>query len=407
MRLGAARTLSIAAAVAMAACGGDGPAGAGDGSAFGDEAGVTTGVDTTDGVVRVRNAGRPPTWRLELVTEIGERGGTGEAGPAEFGRVTSVALAPDGRVLVADGGSDEIRVFGPDGAFLEGWGRSGEGPGEFGAPYSLGWMGDTLAVLDPAVGRIGLFDADGGWIGQLDYPGGVSGSPSMIRFYRAGPGELYAWRVVPGEEGVERRFQRYTPEGEEEAVPWLDGPEGRPSSSLTCPTPDGGLHFLQVPFAPEWIQAPAPGGRVAAAWTADYRIAFVSPDGDTVRTVTRQHEPAPVTGEEWEAALADYRAFRDEWSDVRCDPSMPDRPDAKPALSDLFYDDRGRLWVEAITAEGRRWDVFDGAGRLIGSIPAPARAERVVPYVREDRIVLVAEDEMGIQTVRVYERRRP
>lgn len=43
----------------------------------------------------------------------------------------------------------------------------------------------------------------------------------------------------------------------------------------------------------------------------------------------------------------------------------------------------------------------------IGTLPAPARAERVVPYVEGGRIVLVAEDELGIQTVRVYEVIRP
>lgn len=407
MRGSLATLVATSTVAALSGCGGDGLAGGNDGSSSDPETAVTTRVDSAGGTVRVHNAGQPREWRLRLVAEIGERGGLGLAGPTEFGRVSSVALAPDDRVLVADGGNDEIRVFGPDGAFLERWGRSGEGPGEFGAPYSLGWMGDTLAVLDPAVGRIGLFDAEGRWLGQLPYSGGVSGSPSMIRFYRAGVDELYAWRVVTGEEGVERRFQRYTAAGSAGQLPWLDSPEDRPPSQLTCLRPDGGLSFPVVPFAPEWIQAPAPGVRVAAAWSADYRIAFVSPEGDTVRTVSREHEPASVSEADWEAALADYSAFREEWPDVHCDPAMSGKPDVRPALSDLFYDDRGRLWVEAIGTDGKRWDVFDVRGRWIGTLPAPARAERVVPYVEGGRIVLVAEDELGIQTVRVYQVQRP
>lgn len=394
-------TLVAVVALGAAGCGNGGPS-----SETAGAADLAVRVDTTDGVVRVHNEGTPPARELRLETEIGEVGGTDAASPAEFGRVASVALAADGRILVADMQAAGIRVFGPDGSFLETWGRSGEGPGEFGSPYSLGWVGDTLAVLDPGVGRIGLFDPEGRWLGQLDYPGGVSGPSSLIRLYPGGVGEVYAFRLEAVEGQLQRQFQRITAGGAEGRLPWLEGPDG-PPSSVTCPRPDDAISFFDVPFAPRWIQAPAPGGRVAAAWTGEYRVRFLTADGDTARTVSRDHDPAPVTEEEWEEALADYRDFREEWPGVRCDPEMRDRPERKPPIESLHFDAAGRLWVETTGRSGLRWDVFDPEGRLVGSAPAPERAEEVAPFIGEERMVLVARDSLGVERVRVYRIERP
>lgn len=394
-------TILTCLALLGAGCGGA-DSGAREGSA--DEAGVTTRVDTSeDGTVHLRNSGAPARWRLRLTAEIGQVGGMGEASPAEFGRVSSVALAPDGRILVADADAREIRVFGPDGEFVERWGRPGEGPGEFGSLYSLGWIGDTLAVLDPGAGRIGLFDDGGRWLGQHAYPGGVSGSSSLIRFHPAGEGAVYAFWLEAVDGELQRRFRRYTGSGPAETLPWLDRPGSAPASSVTCPRPDRGISFFEIPFAPSWIQAPAPDGRVAAAWTADYRISFVDPGGDTVRTVSRRFEPAAVTEEAWEEALEDYRAFREEWPGVDCDPEMPGKPEARPPVEDLFFDRSGRLWVEAVRADGPRWDVFDPEGRLVGEMEVPPRVDRVPAYVGGGRVAVVAAGGLDVERVRVYE----
>lgn len=384
-----------------------GAVGCADPSPEGSDSGdLAVRTDTTDGVVRVHNEGTPPAWELRLETEIGEIGGTDAASPAEFGRVVSVALAPDGRILVADQQADEIRVFAPDGDHLESWGRSGEGPGEFGSLYSLGWTGDTLAVLDPGVGRIGLFDPDGRWLGQHGYPGGMSGPSSLIRLYAGGDGEVYAFRLEAVEGELERRFQRITAGGAEGSLPWLEGPDG-PPSSVTCPRPDDAISFFDVPFAPRWIQTPAPGDRMAAAWTGEYRVRFLTADGDTARTVSRDHDPAPVAGEAWEQALTDYREFREEWPGVQCDPEMPDRPERKPPIQSLHFDAAARLWVETRSPSSLRWDVFDPEGRLVGSAPAPERVEEVAPFIGEERMALVARDSLGVERVRVYAIERP
>lgn len=49
---------------------------------------------------------------------------------AEFGRVYSVAVAPNGTLYVIDTGFGRVHVFGPDGDYRRSWGRTGEGPGD-------------------------------------------------------------------------------------------------------------------------------------------------------------------------------------------------------------------------------------------------------------------------------------
>ena len=69
------------------------------------------------------------------------------------GQPWALAVARDGRFLVADGAARRILVFGRDGRFVGGIGRPGSGPGEFAAPTWLALGGDSLvyALDNPRV----------------------------------------------------------------------------------------------------------------------------------------------------------------------------------------------------------------------------------------------------------------
>jgi len=100
-------------------------------------------------------------WRLsEAPTlEIGVR--EGEEAYQLFRVGGSVRLG-DGRIVVANTGSRELRVFGPDGVFQRSVGRDGEGPGEFRWPSRIRVVApDTFLVWDQSLQRVSLFDADG------------------------------------------------------------------------------------------------------------------------------------------------------------------------------------------------------------------------------------------------------
>ena len=79
----------------------------------------------------------------------------------EFYRVSTPFLLPDGRLVVPLRGSNVIRVFAADGAFIENLGGEGEGPGEFTGLESAWSRGDTIEAADNRLNRITRFLPDG------------------------------------------------------------------------------------------------------------------------------------------------------------------------------------------------------------------------------------------------------
>lgn len=69
-------------------------------------------------------------------------------GPEVFGRIADVALDGENKLLVLDGHSQRVSVFGPSGQFLERFGRSGDGPEELRGAYGIAFepSGDLLVV---------------------------------------------------------------------------------------------------------------------------------------------------------------------------------------------------------------------------------------------------------------------
>lgn len=87
---------------------------------------------------------------------IGKRG----SAPGEFNFPSAIAVAPDGRVFVADTGNFRVQVFDPEGNFVTMFGSIGEGPGLMGRAKGLAF--DTfgnLYVVDGQLQAVQLFNA--------------------------------------------------------------------------------------------------------------------------------------------------------------------------------------------------------------------------------------------------------
>jgi hypothetical protein len=263
---------------------------------------------------------------------------------------------------------------------------------------SIGWIGDTLAALDPNNGRMGLLRTDGEWVGQRPYMA-LTGT---IRIHQTGLDELYMPMI--GDRNARGRglvYIRQTHAGAADtlAYPALDG--NLPRSSVVCRS-DGAISSYSVTFAPKLVFSPALGALGAQVWTADYRIAFTNSAGDTVRLVERDLPPLPVTNEEWRAEEAKFQEWRERWAGANCEPARPARPAARSFIREIFFDDVGNTWVERQTASGWAYDIFDGDGRLLAEIPVPDR-KGVPPFVRGDRLYLITTDVMDVEYVKVFE----
>lgn len=88
--------------------------------------------------------------------------GAAEGDPPYLPHWATARLLPDGRIAVADGGSDEVRVFDASGRHVASWGGEGEGPGELMALTQIApWPGDSLVAWYSQGLSRSVFDGSG------------------------------------------------------------------------------------------------------------------------------------------------------------------------------------------------------------------------------------------------------
>jgi outer membrane protein assembly factor BamB len=120
-----------------------------------------TVIDPEDGTV-VRTWGRQGAGPGEFdVSRVDDNAGNGD-----------IAVAPDGRVYVADGSNHRVQVFSPEGEFLSQFGSFGTEPGQFGA------IEEIVAAPDGSVylrdGYVSKFTAEGKFIWRAPLLFGVA-----------------------------------------------------------------------------------------------------------------------------------------------------------------------------------------------------------------------------------------
>lgn len=110
---------------------------------------------------------------------IGSRGD----GPGQFNFPSYAAVAPDGKLYVADTGNFRIEVFDPEGAFVTMVGAVGEGPGQFGKAKGMAFDAfGNLYVVDGQVGYVQIFNPD---LRPLMFFGGLAERPEFMKMPNA------------------------------------------------------------------------------------------------------------------------------------------------------------------------------------------------------------------------------
>jgi hypothetical protein len=75
---------------------------------------------------------------------------------------------PNNRILINDQKVNKVFMFESNGNFIKTFGRPGQGPGEFGNPYTLTADSENIFVGDNSNMRINIFDFEGNLIGDLN-----------------------------------------------------------------------------------------------------------------------------------------------------------------------------------------------------------------------------------------------
>ena len=110
--------------------------------------------------------GEKPRWRVAARPEV-EVGGVAGDSARDFAGVRGAARFADGRFVVADAASDQIRLFDATGAHLRTVGGHGMGERQFVALGAVFLRADTIVAWDDRRQRIVGFLSDGRFLGNV------------------------------------------------------------------------------------------------------------------------------------------------------------------------------------------------------------------------------------------------
>ncbi len=335
----------------------------------------------------------------------------------EMYEVSGARRLSDGRIVVANGGTGELRFYDGNGRFSKSIGRVGKGPGEF--EYLI-WLevlpGDTLLAFDD-MRRITAFTVDGDvgwtlnfiavegvWFEGLSRPGDVRlRDGTMLMVWATGDlwPRIRAGSLRPGQTARETAtVLHYDADGALlDTVAVLPGIEsaimernGRPATMFP------------------------PMGRAVAYALGDDRI-FVGTqetfeireyltDGTLVGLIRRPGVDLVITDADTDRFLAAMTRGVDDPSrrrDIEERVADIPLPPSRPAYGRLVLDATGRLWIsEAIipTVMPTRWSVFDPDVGLLGEVVVPERFD--VYEIGEDYVLGRWKDDLDIEYVRMY-----
>ena len=312
-------------------------------------------------------------WRIEEepLVDLAE---TGSGDMHNFFRVRDMLRVRE-HLVVADGVSQEIRVFDRDGRFVRAFGGSGEGPGEFRFLWTVVSMGGGRLLGADYNGTGAEFDIESGLVSTFRMPQGIRALRHPV------PSEVvWGWDggYTVDDEGLRDGLQRAV-------ATVLRLSEDRMSAHPVASVP-GHEHFLVptadvLPLMGRNTHAVPVGDGTIVIGTAD-ALEYSTIDGQTgeVRRIAR------ILGVS--LAVSDEEVDRELQTRLGPNPrprikdlleSLP-RPDEKPAYQRMIVDAEGNVWAGEFLGLARRdevqkWHVWDSSGVWQGTVDTPARFE--------------------------------
>lgn len=324
-------------------------------------------------------------------------------------RVAGAVKLDDGRIVVANSGTGELRFFDANGDFVRSAGRRGGGPGEFESMWTIGrYRGDSLAVYDWRLGRISVFDTHGDF--GRTYRLVVDQRATLLGLFA--DGHVLAAVPSPAEDlatGVRRSFAEYV----------RLSPDGAPVQRLGrfleneffVRTSGEMVGTTGLAFGKQGLAA-AHEDRFFAGSTERYEIQVYDTLGALQRVIRRNVEPTPVGDEDMAAYRNTAIESRSDRSRLQALLDMIDAmpvPEAMPVFEELRVDREGNLWVADYRRPGDDrppfWTVFDADGRMVGDVETPAGFR--IFEIGSDYLLGRGRDQWDAEHVRVYELVKP
>lgn len=346
-------------------------------------------------------------WRLSdsPVTTIG----VVEGDPAhELYRPKSALRLSDGKVVIMNAGTAELRFFDARGAFLSSAGGFGEGPGELGdiIAGALVTREDTVVVYES--GRVSVFDAAGVYARSYSTLRHLGNTDPII-------GMLPDRSIVLRIEGLGLGV-RETGVWQDSAVYYRLTSDGVIADTLGTffaadmffrrgTNPMGGGQISSLPFGRTGHAAILTDGFVYGS-SHRYEFRIHAPNGALRRIIRFTRETTSIPSQR----LDSVRTARLENADTPAERAAAELMvreaaalETLPAFADLATDLDGNLWVmeyDQSRDQPSQWTVVAADGACRGSVHVPFGLS--IHQIGHDYVIGEAADTMGVQRVEVY-----
>jgi len=367
---------------------------------------------------RLMQASAEPV-RLRLV-EGGRMGGTSAPPDAQFSTATLLSESPEGLIVVVDGRERRLHIFDSFGKHLARVGRHGGGPAEFEIISGIGFLADTIYVIDFGNRRTSLLSRDGQELARVRYePDGPVRSTTGLR--AAFPEVLLRDSTALGKaraprEAVQRGtithepVLRMTRSGKVvDTVVWTKTHANAPmrgagGSSIAQPFEDATL----IAISPRIGRSILVERRAATSSSARrFSVASISPAGDTLFNRSYEYAPQRLTTDMLQKAIAPLleagRKAGYAESEIL---AAVKKPSFLPPVSRVVAGADGSVWLER-SASGSamaRWWILKRDGSLAGSVDMPGHLK--ILFARENRVWTVDAETFELPVVIKYEIRR-
>lgn len=361
------------------------------------------------GVEIVHNADLGParaTWQLSqrpLLTFGRQNAGD----PAGMFRVVGAQRLRDGRVVIANSGTNELKLYASDGRFLKAVGGSGSGPGEFRELTQIFLLPpDSILVYDASLERLSVFDSRGRYtrsfrfdssIDPIVFPAGVLPNGDLLAL-NASHMVALANEGVNVDSALIIRFDR---DGA------LVQQMGRFAQNWRYRKRSGDLQtVLPIPLSPRGQLLISREGYCHTTGET-FSLRCYDLDGVPHRIIDLDYELIPTT----EAMVEKH--FEEQWRNapenrrraiMRLRQELP-IPDHLPAIASASVDAAGNFWLQEYPDIGAPvthalWRIFSPNGRLISQIEMP---RRFAPFeIGVDFVIGAWRDDLDVEYVGVY-----
>ena len=354
-----------------------------------DSAGVRIIESLADGRFRA-----PWVVGLEVWT-IGELDG-----PADYllSRVQGAMQLPTGEVVIANGGTNELRFYGPDGTHRRTLGREGQGPGEFEYLRALGPCREDGFVAFDFNWQMNVYGFDGTFVEKtvLRTPDGIT--PYEVACDGDGHVLLLGWGRDASEGPREGFYQLH-----DDLL--LTNADGEIDT-------DFGRRLVSERIGSRFGSRPHPGGRATVFALRDHLVYVGSGErfevevwaldgslqsllrgppvslqvSDSVKNVFVESALSRISEERRPAARTDFASW--EW------------PESLPAYTALQVDPEGVVWVRIYNPDPSApelWSLLHVTDGYLGDLALGAR--QTLLEAGDDYVLVLSRDEFDVERV--------